>query len=265
MQDRPVTRLFVDAPLSDGASVGLDHERTHYLRHVLRLERGATVGVFNGRDGEWAARIDAFGKAWCSLAVERRLRGQSGTPDLWLLFAPIKRGRIDSVAEKATELGVARLWPVFTRHTDATRVNTDRLRANAVEAAEQCERLSVPDVLEPVILERALAGWPAERVLFLCAESGGASPIVEAVRAHAGRPAGILVGPEGGFADVELDELRNRPFVVPIGLGPRVLRADTAALAALACWQAVAGDWTGGGADARPPFRADGGPDRTTD
>lgn len=257
MQDRPKTRLHVDGALADGLTVGLDHERAHYLRHVLRLERGDPVAVFNGRDGEWLTRIDGFGKGWCSLAVQERLREQRNGPDLWLLFAPIKRGRIDSVAEKASELGVSRLWPVFTRHTDPHRVNLDRLRANAVEAAEQCERLTVPELVEPVPLERALAGWPEERVLFLCAESGGATPIAEAVRAHAGRPAAFLIGPEGGFAKSELDEIRNRPFAVPVGLGPRVLRADTAAFAALACWQALVGDWmAGSGVDARPPDRA---------
>lgn len=251
----PRTRLHVDQPLADGATVGLDPERAHYLRHVLRLDRGAVIAVFNGRDGEWQARIDGFGKGWCSLSVEVLRRPQTGGPDLWLLFAPIKRGRIDFVAEKASELGASRIWPVFTRRTDPHRVNLDRLRANAVEAAEQSERLTVPDLVEPAPLNRVLAEWPEGRTLFLCAESGTATPVATAFRAAAGRPAAVLTGPEGGFAETELDELRDRSFVVPIGLGPRVLRADTAALAALACWQALAGDWSAGDEDRRPPFR----------
>ncbi|WP_051341561.1 16S rRNA (uracil(1498)-N(3))-methyltransferase [Azospirillum halopraeferens] len=256
---RPKIRLYVDGPLATGQAVGLDHERAHYLRHVMRRDRGDAIAVFNGRDGEWRATIDGFGKGWCSLTVDGRLRAQTAAPDLWLLFAPLKRGRIDTVAEKASELGASRIWPVFTRRTDPHRVNLDRLRANAVEAAEQCERLTVPELAEPVPLDRALAGWPADRVLFFCAESGSAIPVAEAVRAHATRPAAFLVGPEGGFDTRELDAIRNLPFVVPVGLGPRILRADTAAFAALACWQALAGDWAAGG-DARPPYRSPDAP-----
>jgi len=254
--EHPKTRLYVDSPLAEGLSVGLDHERAHFLRHVLRLERGDPVAVFNGRDGEWRAVIDGFGKGWCSLTVASLRRPQSGSPDLWLLFAPLKKGRIDFVAEKATEMGVSRLWPVFTRRTDPNRVNTDRLRANAIEAAEQCERLTVPDIVEPVPLERALAGWPAGRTLYLCAEAGAARPIAEAMRSAGSCPAALLVGPEGGFDQSELDELGKLPFVVPVGLGPRILRADTAVVAALACWQSLAGDWTADGGDTRPPFRS---------
>lgn len=255
MHDPIRTRLFVDAPLAAGQTVGLDAERAHYLRHVLRLDRGAVIAVFNGRDGEWSAAIDGFGKGWCSLAVNEQRRAPTGEPDVWLLFAPIKRGRIDVVAEKASELGATLVQPVFTRHTDPNRVNTDRLRANAVEAAEQCERLSVPEIAEPRPLDRVLSDWPDGRALFVCAEAGSAMPIADAIRANALKPAAFLIGPEGGFAKSELDDLRKHPFVVTVGLGPRVLRADTAAIAALACWQALAGDWTDGGGDARPPFR----------
>ncbi|MBP2298171.1 16S rRNA (uracil(1498)-N(3))-methyltransferase [Azospirillum picis] len=258
MADPIKTRLYVDSPLADGQSVGLDHERAHFLRHVLRLDRGDSVAVFNGRDGEWRAAIDGFGKGWCSLTVAEQRRGQDTTPDLWLLFAPLKKGRIDFVAEKATEMGVSRLWPVFTRRTDPNRVNLDRLRANAVEAAEQCERLGVPEMGDPLPLDRVLAGWPAERRLYLCAEAGMARPFAEVLRDAPGAsgPAALLVGPEGGFDQSELDELVKLPFVVPVGLGPRILRADTAVVAALACWQSLAGDWTAGGSDRRPPFRA---------
>ncbi|MFD1623746.1 16S rRNA (uracil(1498)-N(3))-methyltransferase [Azospirillum griseum] len=254
------TRLYVDSPLAADQSVGLDHERAHFLRHVLRLDRGDAVAVFNGRDGEWRAVIDGFGKGWCSLTVVEQRRPQSGSPDLWLLFAPLKKGRIDFVAEKATEMGVSRLMPVFTRRTDPNRVNSDRLRANAVEAAEQCERLSVPDLTEPLPLFRALADWPTDRKLFLCAEAGTARPIAEAMRATGPCPAAVLIGPEGGFDQSELDELGKLPFVVPVGLGPRILRADTAVVAALACWQSLSGDWTADGGDTRPPFRSSAEP-----
>lgn len=269
MSGTPKTRLYVDSPLAEGQTVGLDHERAHFLRHVLRLDKGDAVAVFNGRDGEWLAAIDGFGKGWCSLSVAGRRRPQQDGPDLWLLFAPIKRGRIDFIAEKGSELGVSRLWPVFTRRTDPQRVNTDRLRANAIEAAEQCERLTVPEVLEPLALDKALAGWPEERTLYLCAEAGNVRPIAAAVRERGRGPAAFLVGPEGGFTQSELDELCKLPFVLPIGLGPRILRADTAVVAALACWQSLSGDWTsatgddpalgqppdGPGSDRRPPFR----------
>ncbi|CAO3417000.1 16S rRNA (uracil(1498)-N(3))-methyltransferase [Azospirillum doebereinerae] len=256
MAEQPKTRLYVDSPLAEGQSVGLDHERAHFLRHVLRLDRGDPVAVFNGRDGEWLALIDGFGKGWCSLAVESQRRPQDAVPDLWLVFAPLKKGRIDFVAEKATEMGVSRLWPVFTRRTDPNRVNMDRLRANAIEAAEQCERLTVPELADPVPLARALADWPAERTLYLCAEAGIARPVAEAMRSAGSSPAALLVGPEGGFDQSELDEIVKLPFVVPVGLGPRILRADTAVVAALACWQSLAGDWTADGGDTRPPFRS---------
>ena len=241
----PATRLFVEDDLAEGRSVGLDHARAHFLRSVLRLGRGAAVALFNGRDGEWRARIEGLGKGWASLEVEAPLRPQDATPDIWLLFAPIKRARIDFLAEKATELGVARLLPVTTRHTAVSRVNCERLAANAREAAEQCERLSVPEVAEPRRLFDLLADWPCERRLLVCAEAGASRPLADVLGEAAEGPRGpwaLLTGPEGGFAESELDALRKLPFVTAIGLGPRVLRSDTAALAALACWQAVLGD-----------------------
>jgi 16S rRNA (uracil1498-N3)-methyltransferase len=257
---RIATRLYVDDPLGAERTLGLDHGRAHFLRSVLRLSRGAHLALFNGRDGEWLARIDGLGKGWASLVVESRRRPQDRAPDLWLLFAPIKRARIDFLVEKATELGVSVLQPVLTRHTDVARVNTGRLAANAREAAEQCVRLSVPEVREPSELFACLAHWPAGRRLLVCAESGAARPLDQVLRqAEAGETAkaeaswAVLTGPEGGFARSELDALGKLAFVTLVGLGPRVLRADTAALAALACWQAVLGD----GAERPPPRDGD--------
>ena len=234
--------------------IGLDHARAHYLRSVLRLGSGAALAVFNGRDGEWLARIDGLGKGWCSLQLLGQRRPQIAGMDLWLLFAPIKRARIDFLAEKATELGCSKLMPIMTQLTSVSRVNRDRLAANAREAAEQCERLDVPEVAEPQPLFTVMANWPQERQILLCAESGPSRPIAEVLaelaadRVDCRVPWAVMTGPEGGFSRSELDELGKRPFVTPIGLGPRVLRADTAALAALACWQAILGD----GRESRP-------------
>lgn len=255
-----VTRLYVEETLAAGATIALERDRAHYLKHVLRAAAGQSVGLFNGRHGEWRARIDGLAKHGATLVAEAQTRPQAPEPDVWLVFAPIKKARIDFVAEKATELGASALVPVMTRYTSMSRVNTDRLRANAIEAAEQTERLSVPAIHEPATLDRLLAGWPAERRLLLCAEAGAARPIAAelcslvtdsqgAAEDVKGRWA-IMAGPEGGFAPVELDGLRKLPFVTAVGLGPRILRADTAALAALACFQAILGDGR-----ARPPSR----------
>jgi 16S rRNA (uracil1498-N3)-methyltransferase len=243
---RSKVRLYVEAPLEAGQVLGLDPAKAHYLGTVMRLAAGAEIGLFNGRDGEWRARIDGVGRGWCSLAVAERIRPQLASPDLWLAFAPIKRARIDFVAAKATELGVAALRPVITRHTAVERVNVERLRANAIEAAEQCERLDVPEVAAPVALDALIETWPAGRRLMLCDESGAAPPVAAALAPFAGKPPApwaVLAGPEGGFARSELDALKKREFVTAVSLGPRTLRADTAALAALSCWQALIGDW----------------------
>jgi 16S rRNA (uracil1498-N3)-methyltransferase len=230
-------RLFVDQALAQGAALILEGAPANYLGNVLRLGPGAQVKLFDDRTGEWLAEIAEAGKKRLTLAVTRQLRGLEPVPDLWLLFAPIKRGRIDWLVEKATELGVARLVPVVTRRTMVERLNLDRLRAHIVEAAEQCERTSLAELAEPQKLGALLAGWPEERILYFADESGG-----EPMSAQPG-PAAILIGPEGGFTDEERAAIRALPQARPITLGPRILRADTAALAAVALWMGSAGDW----------------------
>jgi 16S rRNA (uracil1498-N3)-methyltransferase len=243
MAEPVAARLYVADDLSPDAVIATTEDQAHYLRNVLRLMPGAVIAVFNGRDGEFAARVDRLDRKGATLAIGDRRRTQPTEPDLWLLFAPIKRQRIDILVEKAAELGVAELRPVVTRHTQVERVNLTRLRAHAIEAAEQTERLSVPIVREPEPLDRALASWPAGRRLAVCAERRAAPPIAGALAGLDGGSHAILIGPEGGFAEAELDLLLKLPFVTPVSLGPRVLRADTAAVAALACWQAILGDW----------------------
>jgi 16S rRNA (uracil1498-N3)-methyltransferase len=240
----PKWRLYSAATLAEGGEVRLDSARAHYLRNVLRLAAGAEIALFNARDGEFRAAIGGLTKSETVVRLAERLRPPVPEPDVWLLFAPIKRQAIDLLAEKATELGVARLLPVLTRHTVVTRVATERMRAIAVEAAEQCGRLSVPEIDEPAPLERVMAGWNSQRPLYLCAEQGAAEPIAHVAARAAKAPFALLVGPEGGFAAGELDHLRNLEFVSALDLGPRILRAETAALAALAIMQAWLGDWS---------------------
>jgi 16S rRNA (uracil1498-N3)-methyltransferase len=230
-------RLFVDRPLAESAALTLDGAPANYLANVLRLGPGDRVKLFDDRSGEWLAEIAETGKKRVTLAVHEHLREREAVPDLWLLFAPIKRGRIDWLVEKATELGVARLVPVLTRRTIVDRLNLDRLRAHIVEAAEQCERTALTELMEPRKLVALLAAWPAERLLYFADETGG-----EPLTAEPG-PAAILIGPEGGFTDEERAAIRALPQARPIGLGPRTLRADTAALAAVALWMGAAGDW----------------------
>jgi len=245
MTGHRIPRLHVNTALASGGEIILEPGHTHYLRSVLRRGPGTPVAAFNRADGEWSCRIAEINKSGARLTVEHQMRVAQSEPetDLWLLFAPIKRGRIDWLVEKATELGVSVLMPVWTARSQAERVNLERLRAHAIEAAEQSERLSVPELRPPEALERVIAGWPTGRRLFICDESGGGEPIGDAaVRLTCG-PAALLVGPEGGFDDTELDAVCKLSFVTQVGLGPRVLRAETAAVAALAVFQAIAGDW----------------------
>jgi 16S rRNA (uracil1498-N3)-methyltransferase len=243
MNERPATRLYITDALANSVTVELSTGQAHHLRSVLRLGPGAPVAAFNATDGEWLCRIAEIGRGGARLSIERRLRSPTPEPDLWLLFAPIKRTRIDWLVEKATELGISMLIPVWTARTQAERLNLDRLRAHAIAAAEQSERLSVPELRPPEPLARVLAAWPEERCLMVCDESGAGEPIGAAAARLPVGPMALLVGPEGGFDQTELDALGKLSFVSRVGLGPRVLRAETAALVALAVYQATAGDW----------------------
>lgn len=242
--ERRLTRLHLGAGLASGGTADLTEAQAHRLRHVLRLGPGSPVAAFNAADGEFLCRIADAGRGRTSLAVERQLRPPAAEPDLWLLFAPLKRARLDWLVEKATELGAGVLLPVWTERTQPERLNRERLAALAVAAAEQCGRLAVPEIRAPERLGRVLGGWPAARRLVVCDESGAGTPIAPALAALPPEaPGALLVGPEGGFADTELDALAKLPIVTRVGLGPRVLRAETAVLAALAVFQAIAGDW----------------------
>ena len=235
-------RLYVDQPLGEGQAVALTADQAHYLFAVMRLGKGAPVSLFNGRDGEWRGVVAEAGKRGGVLVCEAQTRALLMPPDLWLMFAPIKKARTDFIVEKAVEMGARRILPVQTRHTNSERIRHDRLQAHAVEAAEQCVGTYVPDIAELVHLERLLASWPAERRILWCDESlvGVSKGLAGAERG----PWAILIGPEGGFSEAEKIMLRGMAQVLPVSLGPRILRADTAAVAALALWQAALGDWT---------------------
>jgi 16S rRNA (uracil1498-N3)-methyltransferase len=228
-------RLHVDVPLMAGAMLTLPPPQSHYLAQVMRRQPGDVVRLFDGASGEWAARVVTVGKKAVVVSLEHQSAPQEAVPDLWLCAAPLKRGRIDWVAEKACELGVARLLPVITRRTIVDKLNLDRLRAHMVEAAEQCGRTALPETQEPVTLAVLLKDWPAGRALIFADETGG-EPLA---RLAARAPAAILIGPEGGFTPEERAAIRAVPAALPISLGPRILRADTAAVAAIAVWQAL--------------------------
>jgi 16S rRNA (uracil1498-N3)-methyltransferase len=241
-------RLYTDAALGPGASVVLEQPQAHYLLHVLRFAAGQPVLLFNGRDGEWRGRLEKSGKRATSVQLEERIRVQTSPSNLHYWFAPLKHSRLDYMAQKAVEMGAARLQPVITRHTQATRVNLDRMEANAIEAAEQCGILTLPEIHAPLDLEQALTGREPSRLLVFCDEDAEVKdPVValQSTRAEidATPPLALLVGPEGGFAEDERALLLTAPNVLRLALGPRILRADTAAVAALALVQAVLGDW----------------------
>ena len=233
-------RLYVEMPLTAGAVITLPPPQSHYLGSVMRRQPGDIVRLFNGQAGEWAARVDSVGKKIVTLVAVEPSAPQEIVPDLWLCAAPLKRGRIDWVAEKACELGVARFLPVVTRRTIVDKLNLDRLRAHMVEAAEQCGRTAIPDIAEPVTLTALLRDWPAGRALIFADEAGGEALATLCPRVPA--PAAILIGPEGGFTAEERAAIRAVPGALAASLGPRILRADTAAVAAVAVWQALVGD-----------------------
>jgi 16S rRNA (uracil1498-N3)-methyltransferase len=242
-------RLYVDMPLGAAKSVMLEAGQAHYLLHVLRLKPGDAVLVFNGRDGEWRGNLADSSKRTASLVLNERMREQPKPADLHYLFAPLKHSRLDYMVQKAVEMGASRLQPVMTRHTQVTRVNLERMRANAIEAAEQCGVLTLPDIGGPLALQRALAEREPERLLIFCDEDAEVQDPVAALTAArtqgtGPKPLAVLVGPEGGFSDDERAALLQAPNVLRLALGPRILRADTAAVAALALVQAVLGDWS---------------------
>ena len=239
-------RLFVDAALATGETVALERDQSNYLGNVLRLAAGETILVFNGRDGEWQAAISGR-KRPDSLTIVAQARPQDRLPDLAYVFAPLKHARLDYMVQKAVEMGASSLRPVLTRFTQVSRVNGERMRANVIEAAEQCGILSLADVAEPMPLDRYLGGRDGQRLLVFCDEAADVANPVQALRGEPAGPGGIdiLIGPEGGFAEEERAVLLRQPRILRLSLGPRILRADTAGVAALALVQAVLGDWTG--------------------
>lgn len=239
-------RLFVPHDLAPAAELTLDKEQSLYLAAVLRKSVGDEVVLFNGRDGAWLCRLTSDSKKSVALAVTEQIAPQTEGSDLWYGFAPLKNERLDYVVQKAVEMGAGTIQPVMTQFTQVHRLKTDRLHSNAIEAAEQCEVLSVPTIAPEITLERLLADWPqaqGARKLIFADEAEASSSPVDTLEAIRGAPVGLLIGPEGGFSQSEREKLRALPFVVPISLGPRILRADTAAVAAMAVIQAIIGDW----------------------
>ncbi len=238
-------RLFVTQPLSQGAAVDLTAGQAHYLTNVMRLAGGGEVMAFNGRDGEWRARLVSVAKRGATLEVVARMRPQTTGPDLDLVVALVKRARLETIVEKAAELGARRVRLAITERTNAERTNVERLGAIAIEASEQTGRLDTPAIEPPQKLPRLLVDWPADRPFMYCDEAGDAPPAMVALAGRAGGPWGVLIGPEGGFSPAERALIRGHAAAVPVTLGPRILRADTAAIAALTLWQSALGDLRG--------------------
>ena len=238
-----LTRLYVDTPLVSGESVELPKTQAHYLGTVLRKREGEGVRIFNGQDGEWRAEIMAISKRSATLTVKEQLRDPKSSPDITLCFAPVRKHRTAFIVEKATELGARTLWPVITERTQFPKLNLEKMQAQVIEAAEQTERLDIPAIHPVQKLGQLLHGWDSSRSLILADEAGDAMPAMTALSDMEG-PAAILIGPEGGFTPQEREQLRAQNFVTPVSLGPRILRADTAAISLLTLWQAVKGDWT---------------------
>ena len=245
----PKARLHVAADLVSGRPLTPEREQQHYLVNVMRLAAGDQVALFNGRDGEWHAEISMTGRKSCDLVPVHQTRPQIASPDLWLLFAPVKKARLDFIAQKASEMGCSRIWPVRTEYCQVARVNDDRIMANAIEAAEQTERLDVAEIMPFTPLDEALAALETDRRLIFCDEalagSGDPGAIATLSAASPISRAAVLIGPEGGFSPAERNRLEGHGNCLKLSLGPRILRADTAAIAALTCYQSVCGDWAG--------------------
>ncbi|MDB2414648.1 16S rRNA (uracil(1498)-N(3))-methyltransferase [Rickettsiales bacterium] len=244
-------RLYIDQPLADGLHLELNKDQAHYLTRVMRKNTGDNLKLFNGKDGEWLCQIIDVGKKSCNVKIISQTAKQKTEPDIWLCFAPVKNSPINFIIQKATELGVSALQPIYTNRTVINRVNTQRMEAIAIEAAEQSERNTIPLINQPVKLEEILKNWDESRNIILCDESGGGAPANKALsKMPKNQPYAIFIGPEGGFTQTEFEIFRSKPYVTSIGMGPRILRADTAALAALTCFQNILGDW-----DEPPSFR----------
>lgn len=241
--DFKAPRLFVEADLAARQTLDLDGTQLNYLLNVLRLKDGAGIAVFNGRDGEWKAELEQAGRRSAYLHITERLRQQTPAGDLWYCFAPLKTGRLDYMTQKAVEMGVSRLMPIRTAYTQISRINPRRMTANAIEAAEQCGILNLPEIGAIQRMEAFLAAWDASRTLIVCDEGDDEGAPLRRLQNISPGPLAVLVGPEGGFSPAERENLRGHPFVHTVGLGPRILRADTAAVAALALVQAALGDW----------------------
>lgn len=242
-------RLYVEADLVSGQPITPERDQQHYLVNVMRLVAGDHVALFNGRDGEWQAEIVITGRKSCDLIPVSQTRPQLASPDLWLLFAPVKKARLDFIAQKASEMGCSRIWPVRTEYCQVARVNDDRIMANAIEAAEQTERLDIAEIMPFTPLDQALAALEADRRLIFCDEALAGVATANAIATLAAAApisrAAVLIGPEGGFSAAERSRLESHENCLKLSLGPRILRADTAAIAALTCYQSVCGDWSG--------------------
>lgn len=241
--DFRMQRLYINDALAVGVAIEADRSQANYLLNVLRLKEGDHILLFNGRDGEWLAAIKPSGRKACSLEPVKQTRGQPVPNDLVYCFAPLKQARLDYMIQKAVEMGAGRLQPVQTHHTQVTRLNTERMRSNAIEAAEQCGILAIPECGEMIRLEKLLEEWDEARILVFADEAAADQNPVETLKALRSKPLALLIGPEGGFSEEERRLVTAKPYVSTISLGPRILRADTAAVAALAVIQAAAGDW----------------------
>ena len=243
MSERNKIRIYTPCSLTAGAEIWLEEEQSHYLCNVMRMKTGAELLCFNTQDGEFSARITEANKKQTRLQILSLERKPQKSPDIWLVFAPLKKDRTDFLVEKAVELGVSKLVPVATRFGISDKIRRERILLQMIEAAEQCERFDIPQLEEMLKLENLLKTWPESRKLFFMDEQRTGKPALEAFRLSKDEPAAILIGPEGGFASEEAELLKKMPFVCPVSLGPRILRAETAATAALAAWQTIAGDW----------------------